>query len=185
MRGQLVVSNVETAISYYERAIKEDPSFALAYTGLADASLRMYHEKKESVWADKALAEAQQAQQLNDNPAKVHFALGSVYSATGKSAEAVAELRRALELAPKSDDGYRRLGDAYRASGQQEEAIRAYVKGHRAQPLLLVQLERAGLGIFPFRRQSKGAGIVPACRRTRAQQRRRVSEHRSGLYRGG
>ena len=150
MRGQLVGSNVETAIGYYERAIKEDPSFALAYTGLADASLRMYRQKKDSVWADKALAEAQEAQRLDDNPAEVHFALGSVYSATGKSAEAIAELRRALELAPKSDEGYKRLGDAYRASGRQEEAIRAYQKAIELSPYYWFNWNALGSAYFRF-----------------------------------
>ena len=134
MRGQLDIRNVETAISYYERAVKEDPGFALAYTGLADASLRMYREKKDSLWADKAQSYAQQAQQLDDSPAEVHFALGSVYSATGKSAEAIAELKRALELAPNNDEAYRRLGDAHRASGQLEEAVRAYEKAIEISP---------------------------------------------------
>ena len=150
MRGQLVGSNVETAISYYERAIKEDPSFALAYTGLADASLRMYREKNDRVWADKALALSQQAQQLNDNAAEVHFTLGSVYSATGRSAEAVSELRRALELAPKNDDGYRRLGDAYRALGQQQEAIRAYVKATQLGPYYWFNWNALGSAYFRF-----------------------------------
>jgi tetratricopeptide (TPR) repeat protein len=141
---------VETAIGYYERAIKEDPSFALAYTGLADASLRMYREKNDRVWADKALALSQQAQQLNDNAAEVHFTLGSVYSATGRSAEAVSELRRALELAPKSDDGYRRLGDAYRALGQRPEAIRAYVKAAQLGPYYWFNWNALGSAYYRF-----------------------------------
>ncbi len=150
MRGQLNAQNVETAIGYYERAIKADPSFALAYTGLADASLRMYREKNDRVWADKALALSQQAQQLNDTAAEVHFTLGSVYSATGRSAEAVSELRRALELAPKSDDGYRRLGDAYRALGQRPEAIRAYVKAAELGPYYWFNWNALGSAYFRF-----------------------------------
>ncbi len=150
MRGQLIVSNVETAIDYYQRAIKEDPGFALAYTGLADASLRMYREKKDSVWADKALAASQQAQRLDDTPAEVHFTLGTVYSATGKSAEAIAELRRALELAPKSDDGYRRLADAYRAAGRQEEAIRAYRTAIELSPYYWFNWNALGSAYFHF-----------------------------------
>jgi TolB-like protein len=86
MGGQLKVGNVETAIGYFEGAIKKDPSFALAYTGLADASLRIYREKKDGLWAEKALSASQQAGRLGENLAEVHTALGAVYSATGKSA---------------------------------------------------------------------------------------------------
>ncbi len=62
MRGQLDVHGLETAIGYFEISFKKDPSFALAYTGLADASLRMYREKKDAQWAQKALSASQQAQ---------------------------------------------------------------------------------------------------------------------------
>ena len=150
MGGQLKVGNVETAIGYFESAIKKDPSFALAYTGLADASLRMYREKKDTVWADKALSASQQANRLNDNLAEVHTALGGVYSATGKSAEAIAELRRAIELAPNSDEGYRRLGDAYRASGRKADAIQAYQKGIEVSPYYWFNWNALGTAYYRF-----------------------------------
>src|SRR5882762_610630 len=150
MRGQLDVHMVETAIGFFEGAVKKDPSFALAYTGLADASLRMYREKKESRWADKALSASQQASRLDDNLSEVHTALGGVYSATGKSAEAISELRRALELAPNSDEGYRRLGDAYRASGRKEDAIEAYKKGIEVSPYYWLNWNALGTAYYRF-----------------------------------
>jgi tetratricopeptide (TPR) repeat protein/TolB-like protein len=150
MGGQLKVGNVEAAIGYFDGAIKKDPSFALAYTGLADASLRMYRERKETLWADKALSASQEAERLNDNLAEVHTALGGVYSATGKYAEAIVELRRALELAPNSDEGYRRLGDAYRASGRKEEAIQAYQKGIEVSPYYWFNWNALGTAYYRF-----------------------------------
>jgi eukaryotic-like serine/threonine-protein kinase len=150
MGGQLKVGNVETAIGHFEGAIKKDPSFALAYTGLADASLRMYREKKDTAWADKALSASQQAERLNDNLAEVHTALGGVYSATGKYAEAIVELRRALELAPNSDEGYRRLGDTYRASGRKDEAIQAYQKGVEVSPYYWFNWNALGTAYYRF-----------------------------------
>lgn len=150
MGAQLKVGNVEAAIGYFEGAIKKDPSFALAYAGLADASLRMYREKKDTLWADKALSASQQAERLNDNLTEVHAALGGVYSSTGKYAEAIVELRRALELAPNSDEGYRRLGDAYRANGRKEEAIQAYQKGVDANPYYWFNWNALGTAYYRF-----------------------------------
>src|SRR6266403_1378968 len=150
MRGQLDVHMVETAIGFFEGAVKKDPSFALAYTGLADASLRMYRQKKDSVWAQKALSASQQASRLDDNLSEVHTALGGVYSATGKSAEAISELRRALELAPNSDEGYRRLGDAYRVSGRKEDAIQAYQKGIEVSPYYWLNWNALGTAYYRF-----------------------------------
>src|SRR5271156_1992375 len=116
------------ASELFEQAIDKDPNFALAYTGRADSSLRMYFETKDSVWADKATLAAQQAERLSNNLPEVHLSLGSVYATTGKNTQAVAELKRALELAPNSDEAYRNLGDAYFSSGQSEEGIAAYQK---------------------------------------------------------
>jgi len=119
---------IQAALDYFDQALKEDPKFALAYTGIADASLRMNSIKKDSLWTQKALAAAQQAQQLNDKLPEVHATLGSVYRATGKYSEAVAELKRALSLAPNSDDAYRKLGSTYLQSGNGPAAIEAFEK---------------------------------------------------------
>jgi tetratricopeptide (TPR) repeat protein/TolB-like protein/predicted Ser/Thr protein kinase len=134
MRGQQAISNIQKAIDLYEEALKKDPSFALAYAGIADATLILYDEKKESFFAQKALGAAQQAQRLNDNLPEVHFSLGKVYNATGKTAEAIIELKRGLELAPNSDDGYRALGKVYLTLGQKEEALQAYQKAVDINP---------------------------------------------------
>lgn len=144
MRGQQDVKNVQTAIGYYEQALKKDPQFALAYAGVAEASLVMYHEKKDSFWSQKALSAAQQAERLNDTLPEVHFSLGDVYTASGKGAEAVAELNRALQLAPNSDDGYRGLGRAYLALGKKDSALEAYQKAIDLNPYYWVNYNYLG-----------------------------------------
>ena len=148
MRGQHTVKNIETAIGQYQAALQKDPSFALAYAGVADSSLVMYREKKEQLWVERALGAAQQAARLNDNLAEVHFSLGSVYNATGKSAEAIAELKRALVLAPNSDEGYRRLGAAHLTAGRREDAIRAYEKAIEVNPYYWLNQNALGAALF-------------------------------------
>src|ERR1700735_91801 len=120
--------SIQAALDYFEQALKADPKFALAFTGVADASLRMYDSKKDNFWTQKALTAAQEAAQLNDKLPEVHSALGSAYIATGKYAEAITELKRAISLAPSSDEAYRRLGAAYLASGDYPHAIEAFQK---------------------------------------------------------
>jgi serine/threonine protein kinase/tetratricopeptide (TPR) repeat protein/TolB-like protein len=116
------------AVGLFEQAIDKDPNFALAYTGLADSSVRMWGETKDGIWAQKAQLAAQQAERLSSNLPEVHMSLGAVYSNTGKNAQAVAELKKALDLAPNSDEAYRNLGDAYSRGGESEEGIAAYQK---------------------------------------------------------
>jgi serine/threonine protein kinase/tetratricopeptide (TPR) repeat protein len=121
--------SIETALDYFDQALKADPKFALAFAGEADASLRMYAVKKDNFWTQKALTSAQAADQINDKLPEVHSVLGSAYIATGKYAQAITELKRAISLAPSSDEAYRRLGAAYLASGDYPHAIEAFQKG--------------------------------------------------------
>jgi eukaryotic-like serine/threonine-protein kinase len=150
MRGQQDPKNVQIAIDFFNQAVKVDPSFALAYTGLADASVLMYREKKDSFWSQKALGAAHQAERLNDKLPEVHFSLGNAYNATGESTQAMAELKRAIELAPNSDEGYRRLGMAYESTGRKEDAIKAYQKAITINPYYWVNLNALGAAYTNF-----------------------------------
>jgi tetratricopeptide (TPR) repeat protein len=93
---------LKEALALFESATKRDPSFALAYTGIADAAMHLYNINNDGALTEKALVAATRAKALNDNLPEVHSILGIVYTATGKNTEAVAELKRALELAPNA-----------------------------------------------------------------------------------
>ncbi|MGB0000625.1 MAG: protein kinase, partial [Candidatus Acidiferrales bacterium] len=138
--------SIQSALDYFGQALKADSKFALAYTGIADASLRMNRIKKDSFWTQKALAAAQQAEQLNDKLPEVHAALGNVYRDTGKYSEAVAELNRAISLAPNSDEFYRRLGDVYLDSGNDAKALDAYQKAVQLNPYFWRNYNSLGKG---------------------------------------
>ena len=158
LRRQLAPTSIQTAIKFFDEALKNDPTFALAYTGLADASLKMYVENKDAMWMQKALAAARQAQRLNDGLAEVHFSLGSIYKATGKVTESIVELDRALQLAPNSDEGYRRLGDAYLASGRKEEALKAYQRAVDINPYYWQNYNGLGEAYFDTGATEKALG---------------------------
>ncbi|MFZ0640364.1 MAG: tetratricopeptide repeat protein [Candidatus Acidiferrales bacterium] len=140
--------DIQSALDYFTQAVAKDPSFALAYSGVADASLRMYSIKKDSLWTDKALAAAEQAQQLNGNLPEVHFVLGSAYSLTGKYNQAVAELKRAVALAPNSDEAYLRLGDAYLQSGNAPAAMQSFQKAIQLNPYFWNNQDEIGSAYF-------------------------------------
>lgn len=125
---------VHQSLDYFNQALQQDRRFALAYAGIADASLRMYELDGETSWMQKALAAAQQAEQLNDSLPEVHDSLGAVYGKLGRRTEAVAELQRATALAPTLDQGFRRLGMAYLDIGQREQGIAALQKAIQLNP---------------------------------------------------
>ncbi|MGB0034221.1 MAG: tetratricopeptide repeat protein [Candidatus Acidiferrales bacterium] len=158
MKGPDRVKAAESAIGYFQQAVEKDPGFALAYTGIADASLLSYMNKKDSVWAQKALGAAQRAEQLKEDLPEVHFSLGSVYQQTGRSAQAIVELKRGLQLAPNSDSGYVRLGTAYMQNGQKEEAIAAYKKAIEVNPYYWVLHLELGTAYFSIGENEKALG---------------------------
>jgi len=154
LQGRNILHNAHSpdemkqSVALFEQASDKDKNFALAYAGIADASRRLYGETKDSIWAQKANLAAQQAERLGSTIPEVHLSLGTVYSMTGKNAQAIAELKRALELVPNSDEAYRRLGDAYLASGQSEDAIAAYQKAVSANPYFWTNHNSLGQAYF-------------------------------------
>ena len=55
MRGQLNPKSIQSAMDDSNAALRKDPKFALAYAGLADASLRVCAESKDSFWTEEAV----------------------------------------------------------------------------------------------------------------------------------
>jgi serine/threonine protein kinase/tetratricopeptide (TPR) repeat protein len=148
LRKEQDIKNVKSAITLFEQAIQKDRAFALAYAGIADASVVMYRETKDSLWSAKALAAAQQARSLNENQPEIILALGSVYHASGRTAEAITELKRALEITPNSDEAYSRLAYNYLGSGRSTEAIQAFQKAIDINPYYWMNYNNLGSAFY-------------------------------------
>jgi eukaryotic-like serine/threonine-protein kinase len=155
LRNQRSEAALHSSIELYDQALKIDPSFGLAFSGLADAYLDLYHLTKDSSLPDKALGAALQANQLAGNEPEAHISLGSVYMATGKNAEAVSEFKNALKLAPNSDETYRRLGSAWEASGHKDEALAAYQRSVELNPYYWLNYTMLGAGALSFGENDK------------------------------
>jgi serine/threonine protein kinase/tetratricopeptide (TPR) repeat protein len=150
IRNQRSEQTLHSAIDLYNQALRVDPSFGLAFSGLADAYLDLYEQTKDAALPEKALGAALQATQVASNQPDSHISLGSVYLATGKNAEAVAEFKNALLLAPNSDEGYRRLGSAWRAAGHKQEALSAYQHSVDLNPYYWLNYAMLGSAALAF-----------------------------------
>lgn len=128
------VAGATQALKDFQQAVDKDQDFALAWAGMADASLFLFRSTKDAAWAQKALLAAREAEQRNRTLPEVHFAMGSANLATGLYAEAIEEIKHALELTPNSDDGYIRLARAYLASGKGDAAVAAAKKAVELNP---------------------------------------------------
>ena len=118
----------EKAIDYFRRAIDKDPTFADAYSGLADGySIFGYSFSGGSMLPSevqpKALAAARRAVELDDSSAAAHSSIGFIkfnYDWDWRGAEA--EFRRAIDLNPGWPDGHHWYAHYLAACGRFPEA---------------------------------------------------------------
>jgi serine/threonine-protein kinase len=126
--------NIERAITLFQRALEQDPQYALAYAGLGEAYWRQYSLTRRPEHAELAQKSCRRAVGLNDLLAAVHVTLGIIDTGTGRAEEAVDDLKRALELDPASADAHRELAAAYSALGRLEEAEATFRKAIELRP---------------------------------------------------
>jgi len=102
----------KSAIDYFNQAIAKDPSYALAYAGLADsyALLPAYSIAPAVDVLPKARAAAEKALSIDNNLAEAHVALGDVLQTDLNVKEAKREFERAIELNPNYADAHYFLG---------------------------------------------------------------------------
>jgi TolB-like protein/Tfp pilus assembly protein PilF len=128
----------QRAISYFQQAIERDPSYAAAYSGLADcySSLGFSFDVGSRRPLDvqpKAKSAALTAIALDDSLAEAHTSLAYVklnYEWDWPAAEA--EFRRSLELNPGYAHGHHWYAHLLLSSGRVDEAL---TESHRALEL--------------------------------------------------
>jgi serine/threonine-protein kinase len=128
------VENLDHAVSLFQRAIKEDSLYALAYAGLGEAYWRKYRHSMDTRWVEPAVKNGRRAVELNDLLAPVHVTAGMIYKGTGKDEKAIEAFQRALALDPASAAAHRGLAEAYNNLQRFDEAERTYQDAIELQP---------------------------------------------------
>jgi TolB-like protein/DNA-binding winged helix-turn-helix (wHTH) protein/Tfp pilus assembly protein PilF len=124
------------AIVYFDRAIEIDPSYALAYAGLADA----YTTASDWVLSPrealpKAEAAARHALEFDDGLAEAHGALAHAQMHEWKLADAGKEFGRALALNPNITSVYFAYAEYLSALGKHDQAFSELQKALKIDPL--------------------------------------------------
>lgn len=123
------------SIAWFERAIAEDPHYALAYTGLADAyALHVdYRSMRAGEGFERAAHYAREALRLDDALAEAHTSLAwSLFIYSWEWDAARREFERAMQLDPRFPTAHQWYAFQLAALGRREEAL---VEAHTALEL--------------------------------------------------
>jgi len=127
-------SNLEAAISLFEKTLAEDPKFALAYAGLGRAYFIRYRESPAEALRSKAQTACEQALTLDRELASVHVTLGMLYTETTRNDLAAQELQQALRLDTKNAEAYGALAELHAKQGRDKDVIPNYQKAAELAP---------------------------------------------------
>jgi DNA-binding winged helix-turn-helix (wHTH) protein/TolB-like protein/Tfp pilus assembly protein PilF len=145
--SKLKPSEMQTATSYYQRAIEIDPSYALAYAELA-GTYRVYAisgEKPAREVFPNAKAAAQKAVELDETLAEAHLSLGQDnfwYDWDWSAAEN--QYRQALELDPSNAIAHLNYALLLSNTGRHAEALAEAKRARELNPLELPTLAIEG-----------------------------------------
>ncbi|MGH2524936.1 MAG: tetratricopeptide repeat protein, partial [Anaerolineales bacterium] len=131
---------LKKSAKYFEQAIEIDPSYALAYAGLADAygistGIGLLPTKEA---LPKARAAALKALGIDPSLAEAHTSMGMVAHFEWDWLTAEEEYQRAIELNPNYATAHHFYSVYLSKMGRHEEAIAQATRAHELDPLSLI-----------------------------------------------
>ena len=129
--------NLEKAIRQFQQAADADPSFALAYVGLADCYvvLEQYAGRPSSETLPKARAAALRALEIDDSLAEAYTSLGMVDYQLWQPAQAEKEYKRAIDLNPNYATAHHWYSLLLTSLGRADEAMAEIERAQQADAL--------------------------------------------------
>jgi len=128
----------QKSIEYFQQAIEKDPSYALAYVGVANAynALGFFDVMLPREAWPKAEDAAVKALEIDDTLGEAHAALGSVkYLYDWDWAAAERELKRAIELNPNDEVAHTVYAYYLHSMGRADEGLAEMKRAYELNPL--------------------------------------------------
>ncbi len=131
--------DVQKALAYFEQALDIDPTYALAWAGIADcytvgSGVYLGINPEES--RVKSVAAARKALELDDSLAEAHTTLADrLHYAEWDWQGSEREFQRAIELNPKYPTAYHWYAELLGALGRADESLAAALKAEELDPL--------------------------------------------------
>ena len=129
--------NVRKAMEQFREAADRDPTYALAYVGLADCYLVLeeYAGNPATEVAPKGKAFAERALQLDGSLAEAQTSLGSAYQQLWQWDQAEAEFKGSIKLKPDYATAYHWLSLYHRDVGRFDESLTEIKRAQELDPL--------------------------------------------------
>jgi tetratricopeptide (TPR) repeat protein len=146
--NQRTEQGLRKAINWFESAIREDPEFALPYSGLADSLtlLSFYEIVSPSEVMPAARRAARRAVDLDPNLAEAHASLADVFLHFDRDWQAAdREYRRSIQCNPDYALGYHWYANLLSARGQHEAAHISIMHALEINPVSIITLVWAGV----------------------------------------
>ncbi|MBA3962160.1 MAG: tetratricopeptide repeat protein [Chthoniobacterales bacterium] len=154
---------IKKSIGYFEQAIALDPTYAMAYFGLADAyrTLSINGDSRPNDALSKAKAAASKAIELDQTLAEPHVTLAFIHvwfdwDWTGAEAEA----KRAIELSPNLSFAYAAHSQLLTALGHHPEAVSEATRARQLDPVSPIINTLEGLAFFYADRYDESAASL-------------------------
>ena len=138
---KLTPPEIRQGIAFYQQAIAADPTYALAYAGMAQAfaALPITSDVNPNEAFPQAKAAAEKALEIDADLAEARIVLGTVefwFDRNWKDAET--ELKKAIALNPNNADAHRFYAVLLTSLGRGEESIGEIEIARKLDPLSLV-----------------------------------------------
>lgn len=155
--------NLQKAVDYFKRAIKEDSEYALAYAGLADAYILLNSLPPKQIMPVAKMA-AEAALKIDGQLAEAHCALAFVKENFDWDWEGAEQsYKKALELNPSYATAHQWYAEHLAITGRHAEAIKEIKRAQALDPLSL-SISNSVARQYYFARQYKQA--IEQCEHT-------------------
>jgi serine/threonine-protein kinase len=164
--ARLIPPEIRASIGFFQQAIELDPSYALAYFGLAEAnrSLAISADVPSRECLPQAKAAARKALEIDESLAEAHASLAFIITwfdwdwAGGER-----EAKRAVVLNPNSGLAHFSYAQVLSDLGRHEEAVGEAARARELDPVFLVVSAIEGLVLVHARRYNEaGASLEKA-----------------------
>ncbi len=156
------------ALEYFQQAIDKDPTYALAYVGLADSYL-LGDYGNLSRWekVSKAKAAAQKALEIDATLGEAHTTLANIkHWDDWNWEEAEKEYKLAIELSPNYATAHHWYAESLSAVGRFDESFAEYKRALELDPLSLAISTDLGLAYYLSRQYDRAIEHLKKLRET-------------------